>query len=237
MYKFTNEHGEKFEIELLSDFVGKMKGDETGWKEVYLVNGYGSFLFSDKERIELEKIFPKYHSDYFDLDTEFTKSMSSSFLENNYCPLCLEQKEIFQGHHVYAAMNGGSDKPENILQICQDCHALESFGSDMVRHSYHWAAKFHQLWKIGFEFFEIQLTGNSRYSERKIEKLDPGYARMMKFLNTAIKTKTYDELNNSIGFDGISMTKNWQNKYEYFVCLINKSIPYSDFWDKEKQTK
>jgi hypothetical protein len=46
------------------------------------------------------------------------------------CPICLKERKHFEKHHVIWKNNvdGGSNDPVNLLNICKTCHAILTFG-------------------------------------------------------------------------------------------------------------
>lgn len=90
---------------------------------------------------------------YCGRNTEFIRGPKNCRLSNDFCPLCLKQKDAFSPHHCIWTMEGGTDDYENLLQVCRTCHAILSFGNVEDAEPKDKAAYYHQLMYFGLDFF------------------------------------------------------------------------------------
>lgn len=44
------------------------------------------------------------------------------------CPVCGTDTKMWERHHVVWKQNGGTDEPENLLDICMSCHKMAHSG-------------------------------------------------------------------------------------------------------------
>ena len=95
------------------------------------------------------------------------------------CPICLEQREYFESHHVIWKndYDGGSNDPINLLDICLTCHAILTYGEsesiwyDRACVGHQWAT-----YGLNFELRCRKDIGKSKLINRFIEVKKLGFA-------------------------------------------------------------
>lgn len=86
------------------------------------------------------------------------------------CPICLRNRKFFERHHVIARVDGGSDDPVNLMDICRICHKILSAGEGKAIW-YYLACVCHQQIVYGLNF-ELRAR-NIGYVDRSDEIVWP----------------------------------------------------------------
>jgi len=139
-------------------------------KKFYIFDGIHDpqLVLSDKEKDWIKNVWEKYSkpkSIYLNLDTKI-QTKKITYLENNYCPICLNQKTEFEDHHCIPASEGGSDDVVNMLRICNSCHSLITNGCLEDRYIRHLTAIYHQMFLFGIDFYKMNPLNNKRFGNK-----------------------------------------------------------------------
>ena len=110
--------------------------------------------------------------------TELKFNTANSFLLDMYCPICLQQKSVFEGHHCVARSDGGKDGYRNVLRICASCHAPITWGCFEERWPKDNAALYHQVMYFDYgvyprEFRKVLMPEleDDYYQKARFEKI------------------------------------------------------------------
>ncbi|MHB0876581.1 MAG: HNH endonuclease signature motif containing protein [Anaerolineae bacterium] len=156
MATFSNHWGEDWLFEYdEATHTGMLKGCDVDWQESPVIEGTAIGLVLDAD--ETAWLRDAWHeardgappAPYFGADTEFRTTKKHGYLTNDYCPLCLKQRDEFQVHHVVARNEGGLDRLQNLLRVCCSCHALITMGNWQERVPRDMAALYHQTMHYG----------------------------------------------------------------------------------------
>ena len=226
---FTNEYGEKwfFTYDAKNE-IGILTGDDSliVGQIFYVLDGICPSLILDRaEREWLKEIWNKYsiHNVH---DTEIKYNNKGTYLTNNYCPICLNQKDSFEYHHCIPASEGGSDDYVNILCICNSCHSLITNGCEEERYARHMSAINHQLSIHGIEFILMNPTNNKRYKNKDmgLYKHRPNFKEIIEL---------YSQLNeNEKSNFNKALKKESLYWYKYFRNVVKNIIPYNNPLDQ-----
>ena len=139
-------------------------------KKFYIFDGIHDpqLVLSDEEKIWVKDMWEKHSkpkSIYLNLNTKIQKN-KITYLENNYCPICLNQKTEFEDHHCIPASEGGSDDVVNMLRICNSCHSLITRGCIEDIHPRYMTAIYHQIYLYGINFYKMNPLNNKRYKNK-----------------------------------------------------------------------
>lgn len=222
---FTNEYGEKwwFNYDKEND-MGIIESND------FLIKGEKYYVFdgecidlilNKKEKEWLTNVWNKYSNkinDYLNKETEFIHINNGGYLTNNYCPICLKQRENFEGHHCIPSSEGGSDDSVNILYICNSCHALITNGCNEDSKTRFDCAIYHQISKFGIDFYKMNPFNNKRYKNinTQLYKIRPYIKEIIDW---------YDKLNKKDKeIANKKVKKICLYKYKYYRAIINGGI-------------
>jgi len=228
---FLNEYGERFWFNYNSE-------EDMGilWSNDNLIKNNTYYIFdnkfkkicdyntaiphlvlSDKELNWLKKTWNKYtkhYNIYNNLNTKLFSNENCNYLSNNYCPICLEQKNNFEKHHCIPSFEGGSDDKVNILVICNSCHALITRGCNEEAQSRILACVYHQIAIYGINFYMMNPMNNRRLNNQdkkeKLYEIRPYIKKIIdiyKQLNKQEKNKT-NELYKEIALYKYKLNRN-----------------------------
>ena len=156
---------------------------------------------------------------YLNLDTKSQTTNKITYLENNYCPVCLNQRTSFEGHHCISSSEGGSDDVVNMLRICNTCHSLITNGCIEDKQSRYLTAIYHQICLYGIEFFKMNPLNNKRFKnqDRGFYKNQPVFKNVIDFYNKLTEEKEQIEFNDK--FKRMSMFY-----YKYYRNVVRGII-------------
>lgn len=241
METFTNEYGERwwFNYDVEND-MGILWGDDFSYKKLYVFDGICIELILNEDEINwLNKVWKKYSNSkdvYLDLNTQ-VHITNSTYLEDNYCPICLQQKTEFEDHHCIPASEGGSDDVVNILHICNSCHSLITKGCVEDSFLRHMTAIHHQKYLYGINFFKMNPSNNKRYKNRNnyLYKLRPVFKDIINYYEN-LSNERKEKYNDKIKKDSLYY-------YKYYRSIVRNVIPSTDIkqqmdlWDNEEENE
>lgn len=176
----------------------------------YVFDGICPTLILNKEEENwLLETWTKYSiptNNYLNLDIAYRNNAKGTFLNNYYCPICLQKQEDFEWHHCIEVSKGGSDDIENVLLICNSCHALTTNGCKNDREPRHIAAINHQKCIYGIKFYLMNPLNSSRNKNQDIG-LYKNYPHFKEIIDN------YDSFNN-------------EQKIEYDYKIKKESLYY-----------
>lgn len=226
---FTNEYGEKWWFTYdAENKIGILTGDDDliMGQTFYVLNGICPSLILDRaEREWLKEVWNKFNkniNNYLNLDTEIKDNNKNVYLTNNYCPICLNQKDSFEDHHCIPASEGGSDDYVNILRTCNSCHSLITNGCEEERISRYLCAINHQLSIFGIKFILMNPLNNKRYKNRDMGLYiyRPYYKETIDLYNK-LKENEKLEFNEALKKESVY----W---YKYYRNVVKNIIPYNN---------
>ena len=171
---FTNEHNEDwwFNYDIEND-IGVIWGNDDLILncKFYVFDGIydPQLILSDEEKIWVKDVWEKHSkpkSLYLNLDTKSQTTNKITYLENKYCPICLNKTTEFEDHHCIPASEGGSDDTVNMLRICNSCHSLITNGCVEDRYVRHLTAIYHQMFLFGIDFYKMNPLNNKRFRNK-----------------------------------------------------------------------
>ena len=172
---FINEYGESWWFDYVPE-------NDMGiiWSNDSLILGDKFYVFNgivpplilnQKEKDWILQVWNKYsnkYNEYLNIHTSCKNSNICTYLENEYCPICLKQKKNFETHHCIPASEGGSDDIVNKLAICKSCHSLITNGCDEDVIPRHLACIHHQIFVYGVDFYLMNPENNHRFGYKDI---------------------------------------------------------------------
>jgi hypothetical protein len=167
---FTNDYGEKlwFSYNEEND-MGTIWNSDDKYKYFYVFDGLCLFLnLIPKEQKWLNDIWNKYSkhkNTYLNFNTDIKFNNKTTYLTNNFCPVCLQQKREFENHHCVPSSEGGSDDYVNILNICNSCHSLITNGCYEDKYPRYLTAIYHQSYFYGIDFYKMNPENNQRFKK------------------------------------------------------------------------
>lgn len=158
---------------------------------------------------------------YLEKDTEFIVNKKYGELTNNYCPICLKQKQEYEIHHCIAAFDGGTDDYFNLLRICSTCHAIITRGSVEDRIPMLFSAIFHQMMYFGIKLLPTEERKKGRHKGRNFLEIFPSSRKVVDYFYelSSDEQKVCDDKLKSIG----------KYCYQYFKDMAHGLWPWKDF--------
>lgn len=195
---FKNEHGEQWWFDYIPENnMGILWGNDNlilGDK-FYIFDGIcPTLVLSNEEKDWLTSVWIKYSNNtiYLHNKVDVKSDKYATYLTNDICPICLEEKDYFEDHHCILASKGGSDDITNMLRICGSCHALITNGNLKECKPRYLASIFHQQMLYGIEFYKMKYWNNKRF-DGKINVYKT-YPHMRKVVNTYCEMDTKNKL-------------------------------------------
>lgn len=221
---FVNEYGETwwFDYDNKND-MGILWGNDDliNGKIFYVFDGIcPSLILNKEERDWIKNVWNKYSENkntYLNLPTEIQYKYST-YLTNNYCPICLKERQEFEHHHCIPASIGGSDDYVNMLVICNTCHSLITNGCEEDSYIRFICAVYHQLYLYGIDFCKMNPLNNKRFKNKDMG-LYESIPRIKIYLE---KYKKFDD-DQKIIFNKM-MKKDALYHYKYYRSAVNNII-------------
>lgn len=116
---------------------------------------------------------------YLGKNTQFLHSEKFCQLSENFCPICLVQKQQFHIHHCIESQDGGPNDTKNLLQICHSCHVVLTSGGLEDRHSKGLAALWHQIAHFGVNFLPSSDSRGGRHPNVSFHTLYPKASQVL----------------------------------------------------------
>ena len=110
---------------------------------------------------------------YLGKNTQFLHSEKFCQLSENFCPICLTQKQQFDIHHCIESQDGGPNNARNLLRICRSCHVVLTSGSLEDRHPKGLAALWHQIAHFGIDSLPSSDSCGGRHPDVSFHTLYP----------------------------------------------------------------
>lgn len=158
---------------------------------------------------------------YCGLETEFVRGRKSCCLTNDYCPLCLKQKDAFDVHHCVFTALGGTDDVENLLEICSTCHAILHSRNVEDAEPKAKAACYHQIIYFGLDYFPRHNATRKGQENRNYFKTWPNMKILQDYMYHP-DTSIQDRVNDILKQDA-------RLKYQYFRDMGLGKWPWHDF--------
>lgn len=180
-FKHVNEFAEEWIFEYNPNSSISLLRESTNDSEKYpVIEGYAFDLFlPDDSKNWLKEVWREASKHqrtatlYRGQRTRLIKKEDSCALSDNFCPLCLEQKQNFENHHCIWSCEGGTDEQKNLLRLCCSCHAILTSGcidESLPKDS---AAYFHQIMVFGIDFFFQPGSSRRRHTGRSYFENSP----------------------------------------------------------------
>lgn len=129
------------------------------------------------------------------------------------CPICLREATKTERHHVVWRVDGGTDDPVNLLDICCTCHAIITKGNKEDRLPRSTACFYHQLGEYGLTF--LLKSGCKYFDEYRPEDYEP------------MTAGEADEASRRVGRIG----------YRIYINVIHGQVDWDDRWYKKVDGK
>lgn len=151
----TDEFGDRWVFEYNSkDARGTVTGSDMNWESYPVLRGFAlDLLTSDEDLVWLWRSWREAVERHGDPGIYGDGRTTTEGPAEDFCPLCLEYRMEFEGHHCVWKMDGGSDHEKNLLPLCKSCHALTSHGDGEDSNRRDRAAYYHQAARFGAAFF------------------------------------------------------------------------------------
>jgi hypothetical protein len=206
--------------------MGILWGNDVDYNKYYVFNGICPLLILNKNEINwLNKVWDKYikpKNIYLDLNIKIQTKYNIVYLENDYCPICLNKKTKFEHHHCIPSSEGGSDDIVNILRICNSCHSIITNGCPEDVLPKYLTAIYHQIYLFGINFYKMNPLNNKRFKYR-----DMGLYENRPMFKEIINH--YDNLNQE---EQINFNKKIKEQalyyYKYYRSIVSNIIPSTE---------
>jgi hypothetical protein len=234
-----NAHGVKWILEF--DYDKKysfITGDDSDYQKIPVYDGIALDLILDNQELDwLKKVWKDATKGidnvlYLGKDTKLIVNNKYCELTNNYCPICLKQKQEYEIHHCIPAFDGGTDDYYNLLKICSTCHAIIARGSVEDRNPMLFSALFHQMMYFGIELIPTEGRKKGRHKGRNFLEEFPSARKVVDYFYklSSDKQKICDDTLKNIGkycyqyfrdmSRGIWSWKAFQKEIDFFQTKI-----------------
>lgn len=161
--------GDDIGLDVYPVYDGMAKGlvleqDEREW----LANGWLE-LVSEHNELDM----------YLGKNTQFIRTERCCQLSEDFCPICLTQKQQFHIHHCIESENGGPNDARNLLRICQSCHVVLTSGGTEDRLSRGRAALWHQMAHFGVYFLPSVDSRGGRHPDVSFHTRFPQFSQIL----------------------------------------------------------
>jgi hypothetical protein len=220
--EWMTEDYDKWKFEFNSDsYIGTLTGSDIDWKTYYVYDGHVNhgLILNNSEKKQLKIFFDNATYNLGDITykkfkTKLINNSKFCHLDIEICPICLNEFDYFEIHHVIPLSEGGADKSNNKLKICGTCHAIITRGCLKERNIKNLIAFNHQLMYYGIDLYNI-----NSLNEIRQEKLPETYLTLIDLYN-----KSSCEQKNIID---IFIKNNARFNYQFFRDLILNNITYN----------
>lgn len=226
---YTNPHGESWRF-FFDPQIGRaaITGDDVDWAifPVYGGTAKGLVLAPD-ESAWLNEAWTELESKntilglYLGNNTQFVIQTNFCRLSEDFCPICLKQKQQFDIHHCIASSDGGPNDYRNLLRICRSCHVVLSAGSIENKFPKAQAAFWHQIAYFGFDFFPSLNSRGGRHPDVSFHTHSPKISELLGHYQSC-KAEEQHHINQSLMEYG-------RLEYQYFRDLGLEKWSWAEF--------
>ena len=158
---------------------------------------------------------------YLGKNTQFIRTEKFCQLSEDFCPICLTQKQQFHTHHCIESRDGGSNDSRNLLRICQSCHVVLTSGSFEDRLSRGRAAWWHQIAHFGIGFLPSADSRGGRHPDVSFHTLYPQFRQVLEHYKKCSAEEQQEENRRLMEFGRV--------EYQYFRDLGLGKRSWSEF--------
>ena len=91
------------------------------------------------------------------------------FARDNYtCQCCGKKNKIFHTHHIIYKSNGGTNRPDNLITVCEDCHTSDNHKKGGILYTWQEQHKKVKQYKEPPFMNSLRIRGYQKYPESDI---------------------------------------------------------------------